>query len=125
MAICKIEIFFASRLGIYKPVLYILLMLLTHPFYSASYRDSPARYLVKSTDWPHGLNSFVVENINWRKLHNEELHNLYSSPNIIRQKKSRIMNWAGHVARMGEERKLYRVLVGKVRGKETTRKTEA
>jgi hypothetical protein len=48
----------------------------------------------------------------WRKLHNEELHNLYSSPDIIRQVKSRRMGWAGHVARMGEERKLYKVLVG-------------
>jgi hypothetical protein len=48
-----------------------------------------------------------------RKLHNEEIHILYSSPNIIRQIKSRRMRWAGHVARMGEERKVYRVLVGK------------
>jgi hypothetical protein len=46
-------------------------------------------------------------------LHNEELHILYSSPNIIRQIKSRIMRWAGHVARMGEERNVYRVLMGK------------
>jgi hypothetical protein len=43
----------------------------------------------------------------WRKLHNEELHTLYSSPNIIRQIKSRRMRWAGHVARMGEERNVY------------------
>jgi hypothetical protein len=49
----------------------------------------------------------------WRKLHNEELHNLYSSPDIIRQVKSRRMRWAGHVARMGEERKVYKVLVRK------------
>jgi hypothetical protein len=49
----------------------------------------------------------------WRKLHNEELHNLYSSPDIIRQVKSRRLRWAGHVARMGEERKVYKVLVGK------------
>jgi hypothetical protein len=49
----------------------------------------------------------------WRKLHNEELHNLYSSPDIIRQVKSRRMGWAGHVARMGEDRKVYKVLVGK------------
>jgi hypothetical protein len=49
----------------------------------------------------------------WRKLHNEELHNLYSSPDIIRQNKSRRMRWAGHVARMGEERKVYKVLMGK------------
>jgi hypothetical protein len=48
----------------------------------------------------------------WRKLHNEELHNLYSSSDIIRQIKSRRMRWAGHVACMGEERKVYKVLVG-------------
>jgi hypothetical protein len=53
----------------------------------------------------------------WRKLHIEELHNLYSSPDIIRQVKSRRMRWAGHVARMGEERKVYNVLVGKPEGK--------
>jgi hypothetical protein len=52
-----------------------------------------------------------------RKLHNEELRILYSSPNIIRQIKSRRMRWAGHVARVGEERKVYRVLVGKPEGK--------
>jgi hypothetical protein len=49
----------------------------------------------------------------WRKLHNEELHKMYSSPDIIRQVKSWRMRWAGHVACMGEERKLYKVLVGK------------
>jgi hypothetical protein len=51
------------------------------------------------------------------KLHNEDLHIFYSLPNIIRQIKSRRMRRAGHVARMGEERKLYRVLVGKPEGK--------
>jgi hypothetical protein len=53
----------------------------------------------------------------WRNLHNEELHILYSSPNIIRQIKSRRMRWEGHVALMGEERNVYRVLVGKPEGK--------
>jgi hypothetical protein len=53
----------------------------------------------------------------WRKLHNEELHNLYSSPDNIRHVKSRRMRWAGHVARMGEERKVNKVLVGKPEGK--------
>jgi hypothetical protein len=53
----------------------------------------------------------------WRKSHNGELHNLYSFPNIIRQIKSRRMRWAWHVARMGEDRKVYRVLVGKPEGK--------
>ena len=49
----------------------------------------------------------------WRRLHNEELNDLYSSPNIVRVINSRRMKWAGHVARMGEERRVYRVLVGK------------
>jgi hypothetical protein len=53
----------------------------------------------------------------WRKLHNEELHILYSSPNIIRQIKSRRIRWAGNVARMREERDVYRVLMGKPEGK--------
>ena len=53
----------------------------------------------------------------WRRLHNEQLNYLYSSPNIVRVIKSRRMRWAGHVARMGEEREVYRVLVGKPEGK--------
>jgi len=53
----------------------------------------------------------------WRKLHNEELNDLYCSPNIVRVIKSRRMVWAGHVARVGEERGLYRVLVGKPEGR--------
>jgi len=53
----------------------------------------------------------------WKRLHNEELSDLYSSPNIVRVIKSRRMRWAGHVARMGEERGAYRVLVGKPEGK--------
>jgi hypothetical protein len=52
----------------------------------------------------------------WRKLHSEELHILYSSPNVIRQIKSRRMRWALHVARMREERNVYKVLVGKPEG---------
>jgi len=55
----------------------------------------------------------------WRRLHNEELSDLYSSPNIVRVINSRRMRRAGHVARMGEERGVYRVLVGKPEGKRT------
>jgi hypothetical protein len=53
----------------------------------------------------------------WRRLHNEERRDLYSSPNIVRVIKSRRMRWAGHVARMGEERGAYSVFVGKPEGK--------
>jgi hypothetical protein len=52
----------------------------------------------------------------WRKLYNYELHSLYSSPNIVRVIKSRRMRWAGHVARIGEGRGVYRVLVGRLEG---------
>jgi hypothetical protein len=53
----------------------------------------------------------------WRKLHNDELNDLYSLPNIVRMVKSRQMRWAGHVARMGKNRGVHRVLVGKPEGK--------
>jgi hypothetical protein len=53
----------------------------------------------------------------WRKLYNEELRDLYYSPSIIRIIKSRRMRWSGHVARMGEKRTVYRLLVGKPEGR--------
>ena len=53
----------------------------------------------------------------WGRLHNKELNDFYSSPNIVRVIKSRRMRWAGHVAHMGEERGVYRVLVGKPEGR--------
>jgi hypothetical protein len=53
----------------------------------------------------------------WRKLHNEELNDMYSLPNIVRVVKSRRMRWVGHVARMGEGRGVHRVLVGKPEGR--------
>jgi hypothetical protein len=53
----------------------------------------------------------------WRKLHNEELRDLYSSPSIIRIIKARRMRWAGHVARIGEKRNAYMLLVGKPEGR--------
>jgi hypothetical protein len=57
------------------------------------------------------------EDGSWRKLHNDELHNLYSSPNILRVIKSRRIRWTGHVARRGEGRGVYRVLVGRPESK--------
>ena len=53
----------------------------------------------------------------WRRLHNEELHGLYDSPDVVRIMKSRRLRWAGHVARMGEKRRLYSIVVGKPEGK--------
>jgi hypothetical protein len=58
----------------------------------------------------------------WRKLHNEELHSLYTSPSIIKMIKSRRMRWAGHVARMGEKRNAYRLLGGNPEGKRPLRR---
>jgi hypothetical protein len=58
----------------------------------------------------------------WRKLHNEELRDLYSSPSIIGVVKLRMMRWAVHVARMGQKRNSYRLLVGKPEGKRPRRR---
>jgi hypothetical protein len=58
----------------------------------------------------------------WRKLHNEELNDLYSLPNIVWVVKSRQMRWAGHVAGMGEDRSVHRVRVGKPEGKRSLRR---
>jgi hypothetical protein len=57
------------------------------------------------------------EDGSWRKMHNDERHNLFSSPNIVRVIESKRTRWPGHVARMGEGRGLYRVLVGRPDGK--------
>ena len=72
----------------------------------------------------HGTNGNEVTG-EWRKLHKEELNDLYCSPNIIRLVKSRRMRWAGHVARMEERRGVYSVLVGKPEGKRPFGETQA
>ena len=61
----------------------------------------------------------------WRKLHKEELRDLYSLPNIVREVKSRRMRWAGHVPRMEEGRGVHRVLVGKAEGKRSLGRTRS
>jgi hypothetical protein len=58
------------------------------------------------------------EDGSWRKLHSDELHSLYSLPNIVKVIKSRRMRWTGHVVRMGEGRGVYRVLVGRPKGRD-------
>jgi len=65
----------------------------------------------------HLYTVYIVRTGEWRRLHNEELNDFYSSPNILRVIKSRKMRWDGHVARMGEERGVYRVLVGNPEGR--------
>jgi hypothetical protein len=57
------------------------------------------------------------ENENWRRLHNDELHSLYRSPNIVRVVKSTRLRWTGHVARMEEGRSVFKILTGKPTGK--------
>jgi hypothetical protein len=73
----------------------------------------------------HRLRVFENRVLRRMKLHSEKLHILYSSPNIIRQIKSRRLRWVGHVARIGEERKVYTGFCGKARRKKTTSKTKA
>jgi hypothetical protein len=63
------------------------------------------------------MSTWVEVTVEWRKLCNEDLNDLYCSPNIVRVVKSRRMRWAGHVARMRERRCVFRVLVGKPKGK--------
>ena len=57
------------------------------------------------------------ENGEWRRLHNEEFHSLYRSPNIVRVIKSRRLRWAGHIARMEEDRRAFKIFTGKPTGK--------
>jgi hypothetical protein len=64
-----------------------------------------------------GYSKMLLASRGWRKLHNEELHNLYSSPSVIRMIKSRRLRWAGNVARMGDKRNAPRIMVGKPEGK--------
>jgi hypothetical protein len=77
---------------------------------------------VQEVRWRSG-GAIPVGEYTWRKLHNEELHDLYSSPNIIRTIKSRRMRWAEHVASMEEKRSAYRLLVRKPEGKRPLRRS--
>jgi hypothetical protein len=65
----------------------------------------------------NGSNLFILLSVCWRKLHNEELRGLYSSPSIVRVIKARRMRWAGHVACIGEVRGAYNILFGRPEGR--------
>ena len=84
---------------------------LLRTLYAHASCESRAAYSI----WLHTLGRAKRDEVTgeWRKLHNEELRDLYSLPNIVRVVKSRRMRWAGHVLRMGEWRGVHRVLVGK------------
>jgi hypothetical protein len=87
------------------------------------YLGSRWRWVVSFTPrplYPQGKSPFGpkrAEDESWEKLHNDELHSLYSSPNVVRVIKSRRMRWAGHVARMGKGRDVCRILVQRPEGK--------
>ena len=101
---------FLLYIYIYNIIFYILLYI----FKNTAFKHPPLFYISR-------LSRLVTFNDEvtgkWRRMHNEELNDLYSSPNIVRVIKSRRMRWARHVARMGEERGMYRVLVGKPEGR--------
>jgi hypothetical protein len=74
--------------------------------------------MVENNNWNTDDTIYICEVMGgWIKLHNEELHDLYSLPSIIRIIKLRTMRWLGHVVQMGEKRNVYRLLVGKPEGK--------
>ena len=89
-------------------------------FFKRTY--APTIYIVRASDGEFSASGLYCVICNfyiyiWRRLHNEELNDLHYSPNIVRVIKMRRMRWAGHVARMGEERGAFRVFVGKPEGK--------
>ena len=84
--------------------------------YPQNHCFASASPFLEVSEWKFGPKRDEVSG-EWRKLHNEELRDLYSLPSIVQVVKSRRMSWAGHVARMGEGRGVHRVLVGKPEGK--------
>ena len=83
--------------------------------FNAKYANTDSQYQNIFLNLNYKLGNLIMGE--WRRLHNEELNDLYSSPNIVRAIKWRKMRWAGHVARMGEEKGVYRILVGKPEGR--------
>jgi hypothetical protein len=104
------------KIKIYKTVT-LPVVLYGYETWSLTLREEHRLRVFENTVLRRIFEPKTEEDGSWRKLHNDELHSLYSSPNILRVIKSRRMRWAGHVARMGEGRGVYRVLVGSSEGK--------
>jgi hypothetical protein len=105
------------KIKIYKTVI-LPLVLYGHEIWSLTLREKHRLRMCQNKVLRRifELKTFKVTG-GWRKLRNEKLHNLYSSPNIIRMIKTRRMRWAGHVARMRPNRNVYRILEGNLEGK--------
>jgi hypothetical protein len=123
LAIIQSKIFLSSRLisknlkiRIYKPVI-LPIVLYGCETWSFTLREEHSLRVFENKMLRKIFGPKSEEDDSWRKLHNDELHSLYSSPNIVRVIKSRRMRWAGHVARMGEGGGVYRVLVGRPKRK--------
>ena len=116
-ALTRIEILFAVILSAWFLQFYLLILFRRLGLQFAVYLFLLCRVfenMVLRRIYGHRTEEVTRE---WRRLHNEELNHLYSSPNIVRVIISRRMRWAGHVARIGEERVVYRVLLGKPEGR--------
>jgi hypothetical protein len=104
------------KIKIYKTVI-LPVVLYGCETWSLTLREEHRLRVFENSVWRKIFGPKREEDGSWRKLHNDELHSLYSSPNIVKVIKSSRMRWAGHVARMGEGRGVYRVLVGRPEGK--------
>jgi hypothetical protein len=104
------------KIKIYKTVIFPV-VLYGCETWSLALREEQRLRVFENSLWRRISGPKREEDGSWGKFHNDELHSLYSSPNIVRMIKSRRMRWAGHVARMGEGRGVYRVLVGRPEGK--------
>jgi hypothetical protein len=104
------------KIKIYKTVI-LSVMLYGYETWSLTLREEHGLRVFENKVLRRIFGPKREEDGSWRKLHNDEIHNLYYSPNIVMVIKSRRMRWAGHVARMGEGRSVYRVLFGRPQGK--------
>jgi hypothetical protein len=128
LAIIQSKIFLSSRLisknlkiKIYKTVIFPV-VLYRCEIWSLSLGDERRLRVSENRVLRNIFGPKREEDGSWRKLHNDELHSLYSSQNIVTVITSRRMRWARHVARMGEGRGIYRVLVGRPEGKRPVRR---